>query len=189
MLFHLRWSCIYSIQQLDLRVSTMSMSNDSTMSMSSKATMRTMSSNSTMMSFVSHLSNIALKVIGVVLDMLDPAVGKVDRVMSLSGSGPIAMLLLIKTGASVAVCNRIVVVIRNYLMDFMSISMANSVTSMSASMTSMPKTSMANARASMVTNRSMSSTEATDLGRGDDEEGRDANEDLHSVNCLPILPC
>ena len=66
-------------------------------------------------------------------------------------------------------------------MDFVSISMSNSVTSMSASMTSMPKTSMANARASMVTNRSMSSTEATNLGRGGCEEGRDANEDLEET--------
>ena len=85
---------------------------------------------------------------------------------------------LIETGATVAVSHGIVVVVRNYLMDFVSISMSNSVTSMSASMTSMPKTSMANARASMVTNRSMSSTEATDLGRGGSKEDRDANEDL-----------
>ena len=92
---------------------------------------------------------------------------------------------LIETGATVAVSHGIVVVVRNYLMDFVSISMSksvtsmsNSVTSMSTSMTYMPKTSMANARASMVTNRSMSSTEATDLGRGGSKEDRDANEDL-----------
>ena len=90
---------------------------------------------------------------------------------------------LVKPSTSVAVCNGIVVVVRNYLMDFMSISMSNSVTAMSASMTSMPKTSMANARASMVTNRSMSSTEATDLGRGGGEEGKDANEDLEVKFC------
>merc|ERR1712088_1261609 len=149
----------------------------------------TMSSNSTMVSFVGDLSNVSLKVVGVVVDMLDPAVRKIDRVMSFSGSCTIALLLLIETGAAVAVSDGIVIVVRNYLVDFVSISMSNSVTSMSASMTSMPKTSMANARASMVTNRSMSYTEATNLGRGGGEEDRDANEDLHSVNCLPILPC
>merc|ERR1719420_2800272 len=148
------------------------MSTNSTMSMSTNSTRATMSSNSSMVSFVSHLSNISLKIIGVVVNMLDPAVGKIDRVMSLSGACPVALLLLVKPGTSVAVCNGIVVVVRNYLMDFMSISMSNSVTAMSASMTSMPKTSMVN-------NRSMSSTEATDLGRGGGEEGKDANEDLH----------
>merc|ERR1719222_1055660 len=144
------------------------------------STNSTNSTRATNCAFVSHLSNISLKVVGVVVDMLDPAVRKIDRVMSLSGPCPIALLLLIETGATVAVSHGIVVVVRNYLMDFVSISMSNSVTSMSASMTSMPKTSMANARASMVTNRSMSSTEATNLGRGGGEEDRDANEDLHS---------
>merc|ERR1719237_28414 len=151
-------------------------------SMSTMAQVATMSSNSTMVSFVGDLSNVSLKVVGVVIDMLDPAVRKIDRVMSFSGSCTIALLLLIETGATVAVSHGIVVVVRNYLMDFVSISMSNSVTSMSASMTYIPKTSMANARASMLSNRSMSSTETTDLGRGGSEEGRDANEDLHSVN-------
>merc|ERR1719500_841253 len=162
------------------------MTSSATMSMSTNSTRATVASNCT---FVSHLSNISLKVVGVVVDMLDPAIWKIDRVMSLSGSCTIALLLLIKTGATVAVSDGIIVVVRNYLMDFVSISMSNSVTSMSnsvtsmsASMTSMSKTSMANARASMVTNRSMSSTEATDLGRGGSKEDRDANEDLHSVN-------
>merc|ERR1719222_933248 len=151
------------------------------------STNSTNSTRATNCAFVSHLSNISLKVVSVVVDMLDPAIWKIDRVMSLPGSCPIALLLLIKTGATVAVSNGIVVVVRNYLMDFVSVfmsdsvtSMSNSMTSMSASMTYMPKTSMANARASMVTNRSMSSTEATNLGRGGREEGRDANEDLHS---------
>merc|ERR550517_1570122 len=134
-------------------------------------------------------------VIGVVVDVLDPAIRKVDRVMSLPGSCTIAMLLLIKTSTSVAVSNSIVVVVRNYLMDVVSISVSNSMTTMSYSMTSMsacmPKTSMANARASMVTKTTratMSSTKATNLGGAGSEESRDANEDLHSVNCLPILP-
>merc|ERR1711971_148505 len=171
-----------------------SMSTNSTMStMSTEYTMANLSSNGTMMAFVCHLSNIALKVIGVVVDVLDPAIGKVDRVMSLPASCSIAMLLLIKTSASVAVSNSIVVVVGNYLMDFVSISVSNSMTTVSNSMTSMsaakPKTSMTNARASMVTKTTMSSTEATNLCRAGSQEGRDANEDLHSVNCLPILPC
>merc|ERR1711971_1427333 len=123
--------------------------------MSTEYTMANLSSNGTMMAFVCHLSNIALKVIGVVVDVLDPAVGKVDRVMSLPASCSIAMLLLIKTSASVAVSNSIVVVVGNYLMDFVSISVSDSK----------PKTSMTNARASMVTKTTMSSTEATNLCR------------------------
>merc|ERR1711971_1376740 len=160
-----------------------SMSTNSTMStMSSNGTM---SSNRTMMAFVCHLSNIALKVIGVVVDVLDPAIGKVDRVMSLPASCSIAMLLLIKTSASVAVSNSIVVVVGNYLMDFVSISVSNSMTTVSNSMTSMsaakPKTSMTNARASMVTKTTMSSTEATNQCRAGSQEGRDANEDLEMI--------
>ena len=140
-----------------------------------------------------------------------PAIRKVDRVMSLPGSCTIAMLLLlvkmvnslnfsnttrlIKTSTSVAVSNSIVVVVRNYLMDVVSISVSNSMTSMSNSMTTMsysmtsmsacmPKTSMANARASMVTKTtrsSMSSTKATNLGGAGGQEGRDANEDLEMI--------
>merc|ERR1719500_2093010 len=110
------------------------MTSSATMSMSTDSYKATMASNC---AFVSHLSNISLKVIGVVVDMLDPAVWKIYRVMSLSGSCTIALLLLIETGATVAVSDGIVVVVRNYLMDFVSISMSNSVTSMSNSVTSM----------------------------------------------------
>merc|ERR1719378_144648 len=157
-------------------------STKSTMSaMSAMTSMSTNSTKSTMTAVISHLSNIAIMVIGVVVDMLDPAVGKIDRVVSFSGSCAIAMLLLIETGASVAISNGIVVVVRNYLIDFVSISMS----SMSTSMTSMPKdmtsmTSMANRPNTRA--YTMSSTEATKLGRGGGQEGRDANEDLHSVN-------
>merc|ERR1719234_2298865 len=132
-----------------------------------------------MMAFVCHLSNISLKVIGVVVDMLDPAIWKVDRVMSLPASCSIAMLLLIKTSASVAVSNSIVVVVGNYLMDFVSISVTtvskSMTTSMSNSMTSM---SAAMPKTSMVTKTTMSSTKATNLCRAGSQEGRDPNEDL-----------
>merc|ERR1712110_484349 len=145
--------------------------------------MSTMSSDSTMMAIVCHLSNIPIMVVGVVVDMLDPAIGKVDRVMSLSGSCSIAVLLLIKSGSSVAISNSVVVVVRNNVIDFVSISKS----SMAKSMTD------TDAMASMVTNvsnskASMSSGKAANLGRGGWEESRDVDEDLHSVNCLPILP-
>ena len=93
---------------------------------------------------------------------------------------------LIETGASVAISNGIVVVVRNYLIDFVSISMS----SMSTSVTSMPKamtsmTSMANR--SNTRAYTMSSTEATKLGRGGGQEGRDANEDLEVI-CIRKAP-
>ena len=111
----LNFKAIIFIQQLASRMSTMT-------SMSTNYTRATVASNC---AFVSHLSNISLKVVGVVVDMLDPvnkilkvqilfsksatikknlppfnkknlppAVRKIDRVMSLSGSCPIALLLL-----------------------------------------------------------------------------------------------
>merc|ERR1719219_2904937 len=139
-----------------------------------------MSSDSTMMATVCHLSNIPIMVVGVIVDMLDPAIGKVDGVMPLSGSCSIAVLLLIKPGSSVAISNGVVVVVRNNVIDFVSISISNSKASMAKSMTD------TDAMASMVTNvsnskASMSSCKAANLGTGGCEESRDVDEDLHSV--------
>ena len=58
----LNFKAIIFIQQLALRMSAMSPN-------STNSTMATVASNC---AFVSHLSNISLKIVGVVVDMLDP---------------------------------------------------------------------------------------------------------------------
>ena len=63
----LNFKAIIFIQQLALRMSAMT--SMATMSMSTDSYKATMASNC---AFVSHLSNISLKVVGVVVDMLDP---------------------------------------------------------------------------------------------------------------------
>merc|ERR1712193_234601 len=105
------------------------------------AAMTSMSmSNSNRMPFVGHLGNIALKIVGVVSDVLDPAIWEIDRVMSFSSSSSIALLLLIKSSPCVAVSNSIVVVVGNNLVVSISMtSMSDHMASMSNCMSSMPK--------------------------------------------------
>merc|ERR1712116_110778 len=97
-------------------------------------------SNSNRMPFVGHLSNIALKIVGVVYDVLDPAIWEIDRVMSFSSSSSIALFLLIKSSPCVAVSNSIVVVVGNNLVVSITMtSMSDHMASMSNCMSSMPK--------------------------------------------------
>ena len=58
---------------------------------------------------VSDLGNISVDVVGVVVDVLDPSVRKVDRVVSLPGSGAIVGLLSVETGSRVVVSHGILI--------------------------------------------------------------------------------
>jgi len=58
---------------------------------------------------VSDFGDISVNVVGVVVDVLDPSVRKVDGVVSLPGSGAIVSLLGVKTGSRVVVSHGILV--------------------------------------------------------------------------------
>ena len=58
---------------------------------------------------VSDFGNISINVVGMVVDVLDPSVRKVDGVVSLPGSGAIVRLLGVKTGSRVVVSHGILV--------------------------------------------------------------------------------
>ena len=58
---------------------------------------------------VGDFGNVSVNVIGVVVDMLDPSVRKVDGVVSLPGSGAIVSLLGVETGSRVVVSHGILV--------------------------------------------------------------------------------
>ena len=57
------------------------------------------------LSLVGHISNIAIIVVGVVLDVLDPAVGKVDRVLAINNTGTIVVLSLVEGSSRVVISN------------------------------------------------------------------------------------
>ena len=61
------------------------------------------------LSGVGDLSNVAIVVVGVVVDSLDSAIGKVDRVRSLHNTGAIVGLALAEGGTGVLVSNTVVV--------------------------------------------------------------------------------
>ena len=67
------------------------------------------SSGESSSAIVSDFGDISVNVVGVVVDMLDPSVGKVDGVMSLPGSSAIVSLLGVKAGSRVVVSHGILV--------------------------------------------------------------------------------
>merc|ERR1719464_1931934 len=58
---------------------------------------------------VGDLSDVSINVVSVVVDVLDPSVGQVDRVVSLPGCGAIVSLGSVKAGSRVVVSNGILV--------------------------------------------------------------------------------
>jgi len=67
------------------------------------------SSGESSSAIVSDFGDISINVVGVVVDMLDPSVRKVDGVMSLPGSSAIVSLLGVKAGSRVVVSHGILV--------------------------------------------------------------------------------
>merc|ERR1719232_1417040 len=61
------------------------------------------------LSLIGHISNIAIIVVGMVLDMLDPAVRKVDRVLAINNTGTIVVLSLLEGSSGVVISNSICV--------------------------------------------------------------------------------
>merc|ERR1719500_404519 len=58
---------------------------------------------------IGDFGNVSVNVVGVVVDLLDPSVRKVDGVMSLPGSGAIVSLLGVEAGSRVVVSHGILV--------------------------------------------------------------------------------
>ena len=56
---------------------------------------------------IGHISNITIIIIGMVVDMLDTAIGKVDRVGSLDNTGTIIGLSLVESSTRVVISNSI----------------------------------------------------------------------------------
>merc|ERR1719347_1101255 len=67
------------------------------------------------LSGVSHLSNVSSEVVGVVVDSLNPAVGKVDRVRSTHNTSSIIRLGLLEVGVGVVVSYGVAVGVRRGL--------------------------------------------------------------------------
>ena len=67
------------------------------------------SSGESSSAIVSDFGDISVNVVGVVVDVLDPSVRKVDGVMSLPGGGAIVRLLSVETGSRVVVSHGILI--------------------------------------------------------------------------------
>ena len=133
---------------------------------------------------VGDFGNVSVNVIGVVVDVLDPSVRKVDGVVSLPGSGAIVSLLGVETGSRVVVSHGILVGVGGDLVgvDWDSVGhsvtnhgMANSVTD-----TNTMCKAMTNAHSVAKTNTMAKSSKQLGTGRGSSQEGGDRKESLEN---------
>ena len=119
---------------------------------------------------VGDFGDIPVNVVGVVVDVLDPSVRKVDGVMSLPGSGAIIRLLGVKTGSRVVVSHGILVGVGGDLVRVDWDSVSHSMTDHSMADTMCKAMSNAHSMAN--------SSQQLGTGRGSSQEGRDRNESL-----------
>merc|ERR1719402_461982 len=61
------------------------------------------------LAIVGDSSNVSIDVVGVVVDMLDPAIRQTDRVVALSGGSAIVRLLSVEAGSGVVVSHGVLV--------------------------------------------------------------------------------
>ena len=61
------------------------------------------------LAIVGDLGDVSIDVVGVVVDMLDPAIRQTDRVVALSGGSAIVRLLSVETGSGVVVSHGVLV--------------------------------------------------------------------------------
>merc|ERR1719305_454055 len=133
------------------------------------------SSGESSSAIVSDFGDISVNVVGVVVDMLDPSVRKVDGVMSLPGSSAIVTLLGVKAGSRVVVSHGILVGVGGDLVRVDLNSMGNWVSN------SMTNDAMANAHS--VADANSMANSSKELSRGSSHKGGDRNESLHVENC------
>ena len=119
---------------------------------------------------VSDFGDISVNVVGVVVDVLDPSVRKVDGVMSLPGSSAIVRLLGVKTGSRVVVSHGILVGVGGDLVRVDWDSVSHSMTDHSMADTMCKAMSNAHSMAN--------SSQQLGTGRGSSQEGGDRNESL-----------
>merc|ERR1719370_587171 len=119
---------------------------------------------------VSGLGNISVDVVGVVVDVLDPSIGKVDRVVSLPGSGAIVGLLGVKTGSRVVFSHGILVGVGG---DLVRVDLSNGMGNWVSN--SMTNDAMADANTMADSSKKLS--------RGSSHKGGDRNESLHLFAC------
>ena len=61
------------------------------------------------LAIVGDLGDVSIDVVGVVVDMLDPAIRQTDRVVALSGGSAVVRLLSVETGSGVVVSHGVLV--------------------------------------------------------------------------------
>ena len=142
---------------------------------------------------VGDLSNVAFGIVGPVVDVLDAAVGQVDRVVALPGSGAVVSLGSVKAGSRVVVSHGVLVGVRGNLVGVdLSNSMGNGVSNsmtndaMADTYTVTNANPMANAHSVANANTMANSSKQLGSGRGSSQEGGERKEGLRmksSKNC------
>ena len=131
---------------------------------------------------VSDLGNISVDIVGVIVDVLDPSVRQVDRVVSLPGSGAIVGLLGVETGSRVVVSHGILVgvggdlvrVDLNGMGNWVSNSMTNHAMADANTMTD----ANTMAKANTMTKANTMANSSKELSRGSSHKSGDRNESL-----------
>ena len=158
------------------------------------------SSGESSSAIVSDFGDISVNVVGVVVDMLDPSVRKVDGVMSLPGSSAIVSLLGVKAGSRVVVSHGILVGVggdlvgvdlSNGMGNWVSNSMTNHGMSNSVTDTNTMCKAMTNAHSVPKTNTMAKSSKQLGTGRGSSQEGGDRKESLRmkqvKSTAMPVI--
>ena len=153
------------------------------------------SSGESSSAIVSDFGDISVNVVGVVVDMLDPSVRKVDGVMSLPGSSAIVSLLGVKAGSRVVVSHGILVGVGGDLVgvdwDSVGHSMTNHGMANSVTDTDTMCKAMTNAHSVPKTNTMAKSSKQLGTGRGSSQEGGDRKESLRmkqvKSTAMPVI--
>merc|ERR1711874_686268 len=124
---------------------------------------------------IGDLGDVASGVVGVVVHVLDAAVGKVDRVGAVSHTGAVVRLSLLESGAGVVVVDTVLVGVGGHLRKIVEAdSMGNRVNGVSD-------------RVCHCVHHTMAKTVAKELGgrRSGGGKGSDAQEGLHGEQWCP----
>ena len=123
---------------------------------------------------IGDFGNVSVNVVGVIVDMLDPSVRKVDGVVSLPGSGAIVRLLSVETGSRVVVSHGILVGVGGDLVGVDWHSVGHSMAHYSMSIAH----SMADAYSDAKANTMANPSKQLRASRGSSHKGGDRNESL-----------
>ena len=121
---------------------------------------------------IGDFGNVSVNVVGVVVDVLDPSVRKVDGVVSLPGSGAIVSLLGVETGSRVVVSHGILVGVGGDLVGVDWHSVGHSMAHYSMSIAH----SMADAYSDAKANTMANPSKQLRASRGSSHKGGDRNE-------------